>query len=102
MSDIMLHGVLNMPHELWNDGIIDKIQRHSRYVEASKRIEKLESKLDKIKDWCEAYPVSVFPEPDLEKAARVLKENDMRLDDISASNMRHVLDGVKNIIEGEQ
>jgi hypothetical protein len=40
----------------------------------------------------------VFPEPDWAKAARVLKENGMTLDAISASNMRHVLDGVRRII----
>ncbi|MCK4815727.1 hypothetical protein KA005_08155 [bacterium] len=42
MSDIMLHGVLNMPYENWDDSVIDKIQRHSRYVEASKMIKQLE------------------------------------------------------------
>jgi len=42
MSDIMLHGVLNTPPDLWTDSEIDKIQRHSRYVEASERIKQLE------------------------------------------------------------
>ena len=59
----------------------------------------LEEKFQKIENWCEAYPLSVFPEPDLEKAAKILKENGMTLDSISASNMRHVLNGIKNIIE---
>jgi hypothetical protein len=56
-------------------------------------------KLDKIKDWCGAYPLKVFPEPDFKKAAKVLKENGMTIDAISASNMRHVLEGIKKIIE---
>lgn len=38
MSEVMLHGVLNMPIEIWGDGHLDKIQRHSRYVEASELI----------------------------------------------------------------
>jgi hypothetical protein len=42
MSDLMLHGVLNMPPEIWGDSELDKIQRHARYVEASERIRKLE------------------------------------------------------------
>lgn len=42
MSDVMLHGVLNMPPELWSDSPIDIAQRHARYVEASKRILELE------------------------------------------------------------
>jgi len=56
--------------------------------------------LRKIKDWCRAYPLEVFPEPDLKKAAKVLKEAGMTLDSISASNMRHVLKGIQKIIEG--
>jgi hypothetical protein len=39
MGDTNLHGVLNMPPELWSDSELDKMQRHSRYVEASSRIE---------------------------------------------------------------
>ena len=46
MSEIMLHGVLNMPPELWNDASpIDVMQRHARYVQASKYIDELESEL---------------------------------------------------------
>lgn len=49
MSDVMLHGVLNMPPELWGDGEIDKIQRHDRYKEASQRIKALELDLGMVK-----------------------------------------------------
>jgi hypothetical protein len=39
MSEIMLHGVLNMPAEMWHkDSAIDNIQRESRYIQASKLI----------------------------------------------------------------
>ena len=39
MSRVMLHGVLNMPTEMWHkDSPIDDIQRQARYVEASKLI----------------------------------------------------------------
>jgi hypothetical protein len=37
----MLHGVLNMPPELWHDGATDVVQRYGRYMEASRRIEDL-------------------------------------------------------------
>lgn len=57
-----------------------------------------EDKLNKIEAWTKAYPLQVFPEPDFAKAAKVLKNNGMTLDSISASNMRHVLDGIKRII----
>ncbi len=39
MSDTMLHGVLCMPPELWQDTELDRLQRYHRYLEASERIE---------------------------------------------------------------
>ena len=62
----------------------------------------LEDTLQKIKAWIEAYPLGVFPEPDFKKAAKVLGENGMTLDSISASNMRHVLVGIRNIIDNNR
>ena len=51
MSDVMLHGVLNMPIELWKDDCeLDKLQRHSRYVEASNKILELQAERDALKD----------------------------------------------------
>jgi hypothetical protein len=38
MSDTMLHGVLCMPPELWDDSELDKRQRYVRYLDASRRI----------------------------------------------------------------
>jgi hypothetical protein len=51
-----------------------------------------------IEAWCEAYPIDAFPEPDMKKAAALLAAGGMTLDAISASNMRHVLDGIRRII----
>ena len=59
--------------------------------------ERLREAHEYIIDWCEAYPVSVFPEPDFKKAASVLKAAGMTLDAISASNFRHCLKGVGKI-----
>lgn len=64
-----------------------------------KRIEELESALERIKSWSMAYPLKVFPEPDFKKVARVLKDAGLSLDAVSASNMRHVIEGVKDITE---
>ena len=58
-----------------------------------------EDKFNKIKTWIDAYPLDIFPEPDFKKAHEVLKANGITLDAISASNMRHVLNGIKDIIE---
>ena len=64
----------------------------------AEKLGEAEAKLNKIQSWIDAYPLEVFPEPDFEKAARVLKENGMTIDAISASNMRHVLKGISDII----
>lgn len=49
MSDTMLHGVLNMPPEIWRDDEIDKMQRYSRYRQASRRIEDDEREIDSLR-----------------------------------------------------
>lgn len=59
--------------------------------------ERLREALENIVRWSEAYPLSVFPEPDFAKAAMLLKAGGMTLDAISASNMRHVVNGVAKI-----
>lgn len=61
------------------------------------RAERMEGALVQIDQWSQAYPLSVFPEPDFTKAAEALKAAGMTLDAISASNMRHVVEGVGNI-----
>lgn len=61
------------------------------------QVERLEDALTQIVEWSKAYPLDVFPEPDFKKAAEVLKANGMTLDAISASNMRHVVEGVGSI-----
>jgi len=54
MSEVMLHGVLNMPPELWNnDSPIDVAQRHSRYIEASNRIYELEEQLQEAHEYAD-------------------------------------------------
>lgn len=68
------------------------IERAQQQV--SDQCDRYEEALQRIKSWSEAYPVSVFPEPDLLKAARVLEQNGMTLDSISAHCMRHVVAGV--------
>ncbi len=44
----MLHGVLNMPPELWRDDEPDKMQRYDRYMQASRKIEDQENQIDKL------------------------------------------------------
>ena len=63
------------------------------------KLERIEEALERIQIWSQAYPLSAFPKPNLEKARQILKAADMTLDAISADAMRHVLDGVKDIVE---
>lgn len=62
--------------------------------------DRMETALHQIDAWSRAYPLTVFPEPDFAKAAEVLKAAGMTLDAISASNMRHVVEGVGGIARG--
>lgn len=52
-----------------------------------------------IAQWAKAYPLKVFPEPDFKKAAELLTAGGITLDAISASNMRHVVEGVGRIAQ---
>ena len=76
------------------------------FYSETKRADKAEAQLagvvealEQIATWAKAYPLGVFPEPDFKKAHKVLKDAGMTLDSVSASNMRHVLTGITNIID---
>jgi hypothetical protein len=49
-----------------------------------------------IEQWAEAYPLDVFPKPDLYKARDVLAAASISLDCISADAMRHVITKVRD------
>lgn len=66
------------------------------------RADAAEAKLQQIKVWCDAYPLAIFPVPDFAKAHELLQAGGMTLDAISASNMRHVLKGVREIIDRKE
>lgn len=61
------------------------------------RVDDLESALYRIKQWSEAYPLEVFPEPDLKKARALLEAGGITLDSVSAHCMRHCVKGVGKI-----
>ena len=64
--------------------------------------QRLEATLQRIENWCKAYPRAVFIEPTKEQwaeANRVLDEaGGCSLTAISGSNMRHVVEGIQKII----
>lgn len=61
-------------------------------------VENLQDTLNQIEVWCKAYPIKSFPEPDWKYCDTILKDHDQSLSRISASNMRHVVDGIQRII----
>ena len=73
-----------------------------RITYAIQEIERLEAVLQRIENWCKAYPRAVFVEPTKEQwaeANRVLDEaGGCSLTAISGSNMRHVVEGIQKII----
>ncbi|MET4628426.1 hypothetical protein ABIB83_005459 [Bradyrhizobium sp. I1.8.5] len=63
------------------------------------RIDVLQDALHSIKAWSEAYPLEVFPEPDLKKARQLLEAGGVTLDSVSAHCMRHVIMSVGEIAQ---
>ena len=82
--------------------LFDKIRAPSGATErlpVRNEVEELKTKMHKIVTWIDTYPLDVFPEPDFRKAHEVLMRHGMTLDSITASNMRRVLSGVRDIID---
>lgn len=83
---------------------VDELRRE--VVASRRRIKELETFIEEIdhqhdamqqiKQWCRAYPLAVFPEPDWVEARDKLGSS--LLSRIGASNMRHVVDGIQRII----
>lgn len=66
----------------------------------SNREEELEEALEAIKQWCDAYPRHIFRDVTVEEInqmAKLLQDNDMRIDALHAHWARHLLDGIGKI-----
>jgi hypothetical protein len=64
------------------------------------RMDRLEEALHRVASWEEAYPETVFPEPDEDyyrRAHEVLTANGMTLDRLAAASMRHVVTQIAHI-----
>lgn len=59
--------------------------------------DKMRDSLQKIYNWSQAYPLDIFPEPDMKKVAQVLSAAGISLDDVSGYCMRHVVSGFENL-----
>jgi hypothetical protein len=59
--------------------------------------EAMDIALRRIISWCDAYPLDVFPEPDFKRARELLEAGGITLDSVNASNMRHVINGFRDL-----
>ncbi len=58
-----------------------------------------EDVMDRIEAWSKAYPLDIFPEPDFAKARGLLAAGGITIDAVSASNMRHVITRVWEMLQ---
>lgn len=63
----------------------------SKYNELQEELETAKDIFEKIDNWTKAYPLDIFPVPDLEKARKLLADGGITLDAVSAAAMRHVI-----------
>jgi hypothetical protein len=91
-------------------GINDLITENQRLTEALRKANDqaeyferqgylLGDALERLRDWADAYPLDVFPEPDFEKAQELLQFGGITLDAISASIIRHVVEAVRKQVD---
>jgi len=50
MSEVMLHGVLNMPIDIWSNTLIDQRLRYLSYIEASQIITDQAAEIKQLKE----------------------------------------------------
>ena len=70
-------------------------------TEAADEIERLRDVLLRLQQWADAYPVEVFPEmlrQDWQRANALLAEKGISMSCMSASIMRHVLNGARAML----
>jgi len=61
--------------------------------------ERLRETIGLLRNWVKAYPLDMFPEPDLQLARKLLSDGGVSYDALNAYSMRHVINGVGKIID---
>ena len=73
----------------------DRAELMALAPELVEEVIRLRAGLADVLFWAEAYPLSVFPEPDMKLAHKLLKAGGLTLDAVGASCMRYVAEQVK-------
>ena len=61
--------------------------------------ERLREAVGLLRNWVKAYPLDMFPEPDLKLARKLLTDGGVSYDALNVYSMRHVINGVGRIID---
>ena len=65
------------------------------------RVEELEDTLRRIKNWCDAYPISIFvpiTDDELKRVDKALADIDVSMSGLHGQWSRHILSGIRDII----
>lgn len=89
--------IAEMQKDLEQGFMVGAYARLKQLQETEERAERMEAALEAISAWGDAYPLIVFPEPDFKKVRELLEAGGITLGCVSASNMRHVVEGVAKI-----
>jgi len=73
----------------------DRAELMALAPELVEEVIRLRAALADIVRWADAYPLTIFPEPDMALAHKLLKAGGVSLDAVSASCMRYVAEQVK-------
>jgi len=65
--------------------------------ERERQLDEAAEIFERLNNWAKAYPLDVFPEPNLKQAHALLEAGGMTLDAVSASAMRHLLTTVQEM-----
>lgn len=100
---LRLNDQLGLVERLRAPSMTDTTATHiDRMRMAADEIERLRDVLTRILQWADAYPLDQFPEvqrQDWQRANALLAEKGISMSAMSASNMRHVLSGVRGMVD---
>jgi hypothetical protein len=100
---ILLGYVNNLGYHLSSNECneLTKLWSHNEYNydQLKAENERLREAIELLQNWVQAYPISVFPEPDLKLARKLLTDGGISYDALNAYSMRHVINGVGKIID---
>lgn len=94
------HGNECIPHAI--DWILESKKIREDYQQLENSADRMEAGLQAIDQWAKAYPLVVFPEPgegDLKRAEELLLAGGISYTALNAYAMRHVIEGVKNLVK---